>query len=76
MNTTGAALQFQLKMGLTHVQIKGGVGGMFLGATGDSSLVWGTMIQGNLQAEENSNALISLSNVVGGDLQVFKNTGV
>ena len=44
------------------VQIKGGLGGVFLGAFGDRSLVWGTMIQDNLQAEDNSNALISLSN--------------
>lgn len=50
------------------VQIKGGVGPGFSG-------VVGAMIQGDLQAEENSNGLLFGFNVIGGDLQVFKNTG-
>lgn len=51
------------------VQIKGGVGPGFSG-------VVGAMIHGDLRAEENSNGLLFGNNLIGGDLQVFANTGV
>ena len=53
------------------VQIKGGVG-----PSPPNTLLFGAMIQGNVQLEENSNGVVVLNSLIGGDLQVFKNTGV
>ncbi len=59
-----------------NVQIKGGVGGVFLGAFGDNSLVWGTIIQGNVDAKRNLNGLVFLDTMIGGNLKVKENTGI
>ena len=51
------------------LQIKGGVG------PANSVVLDDNIIHGNLQAEENSNPQVIINSIIGGDTQVFKNSG-